>query len=474
MLEKIQHTIERFSLLKKNNKVLLCVSGGPDSVAMLHAFHLLSRSRKLKLFVGHFNHHLRGIESKEDEKYVVSLAKKLKIPILLGEEDTNEFASVNKLSLEDGARRLRYNFFLQIAKELKMGLIATAHTKDDQAETVLMKLLRGSGLRGLRGILPKSDLCGVTLIRPLLDVTRKEVEQYLDKRKIKPRIDSSNSRLIYSRNKVRLKLIPYLKKNYSPKLTELLASLSDTLSEDYEYLFLEQMAIFNKLAKKSKNQITFSLSHFMRNHASAQRFLARNAIEELKGDLDNIDFKHWQEIEDLVSNRRVGSIVDLPGKVSVLKTRSALKFYILNKQKQSENKVLPVSVKIPGQTILGDKVIKASLIGKYKSASRLDRSVEYFDFERMKLPLTLRTRQPGDKIMPLGMKRHKKISDIFIDEKTPLKKRDKIMLLTSAAGEILWICGIRISEKTKVSSRTKKILKLQLTKKPNAHHELLT
>ncbi|NQT95591.1 MAG: tRNA lysidine(34) synthetase TilS [Candidatus Omnitrophica bacterium] len=462
MISKIKDAIEKYSMVKKGDKVLLCVSGGPDSVAMLYAFYSISKYMRLRLFIAHLNHHLRPKESDKDEKYVMLLAKRLKIPVIVEHEDVGKFARAKKLSIEDAARRLRYNFFTKVARSLKIGVITTAHTRDDQAETVLMRLLRGTGLRGLRGILPKSNLKGFGLIRPLINISRKEVENYLRQKRIRPRLDSSNFETKFYRNKLRLELIPFLEKNYNPRIKELLSKLSDLLSKDYEYIDLRQGNLFRRLAKIKKEGISFDLRSFKKEDISTERALARNAIERLKGNLERIDYRHWDEIEDLIFNRRTGSIVDLPGNISVQKTKSTLKFYTANEHPPGKKSISPIFLNIPGKTRFGTKVIKASMVKRPKSTDGSRKAIEYFDMNNILSPLTLRSRQPGDKMLPLGMKGYKKISDILVDEKVSLRKRDNIPILLSADGEIIWLSGIRISEKGKLNTNTKNVLRLEL------------
>jgi len=463
MLRKIEKTIERFSMLKKHNKVLLCVSGGPDSVAMLYAFLHIAKKMRLKLFIAHFNHCLRKNQSDGDQRYVEKLTNHFKIPLFAQKEDTKKFAKTNRLSLEDAARRLRYDFFIRRAEGLGIDSIVTAHTKDDQAETVLMRILRGSGLRGLRGIVPKSSLSGYAIIRPLIDVERKEVIQYLKKNKIRPRIDSSNKDKKFFRNKIRLELLPYLKKNYNPKIKDLLVGISEAIGSDYEYLTLKHKSIYRKMTRINREEVKISLSDFRKSHVSLKRALTRNAIEDLKGDLDNIDFRHWSEVEDLVNKRPIGSIVDLPGMISVKKSASLLRFYSRAKKKAPEKKEASVIVNVPGDTAFGKNILKTTITKRYRNLNSDLKNIEQIDFDKVSFPLTLRTRRPGDRFMPLGMKRYKKMSDFFIDEKIPLKRRERTPLLLSATGEIIWVLKVRISEMVKATDKTKKVLKLKFT-----------
>lgn len=465
MIDKVKDTLERYSMLKKGARVLLCVSGGGDSVAMLSVFNFLKKGLGLKLFIAHLNHALRGRDSDKDEEYVRRLSRRYKVPIVSAREDIKSLARVNRESLEQAARKARYNFFLNVARRSDIDIIATAHNRDDQAETVLMRLLRGTGLKGLRGISPVRKLNGFLLIRPLIETSRKEVEAYLKRKKIKPRLDTTNLKPKFFRNKLRLKLLPFLEKEYSPGIKDLLSNLADLLDEDYNYLNLQQEEAFKRLAKVKNEAISFSLAAFKREHLSIQRALARKAIELLKGGLESIEYRHWQELESLAYERVFGSIVHLPGAVEAIKTKTTLSFRKKSPKGLNKRELKPVAVNIPGVTNFGKKTIRAEIVKRPRYVNGHSKTEEYLDAEKITLPLILRLRRPGDRMMPLGMKGYKKIKDIFIDEKVPRRRRNNIPLVASANDEILWLCGIKMSDRCKISSQTRKALKLEYSTK---------
>lgn len=466
MIDKVKDTLEKYSMLSKGAKVLLCVSGGADSVAMLSVFNSLKKQGNLKLFIAHLNHSLRGREADKDEEYVRLLSRRYKLPIIIERENVGAFARLNKLSLEEAARKLRYKFFLKAAREVRAEVIATAHTRDDQAETVLMRLLRGTGLKGLGGISPVRKIDGFKLIRPFINIRRKEVEDYLKEKKIKPRLDLTNLKPEFFRNKIRLKLLPLLEKEYSLQIKELLSNLADLLDNDYNYLNRKQEKIFKELAKiKKGNNIIFSLAAFKREHLSTRRALVRKAIEFLKGTPHGIEYRHWRELEELVYKRPSGSVVHLPGKTEVIKTKTTLSFAPAHLPKTKKGGIEPVAVKLPGLTRFGQKIIKAKTVKRPPCINRHPKTEEYFDFGKITLPLILRPRQPGDRMLPLGMKGYKKIKDILIDEKVPYRRRSNIPLLVSGDGEIIWLCGIKMSERCKISAGTKEVLKLEFLPK---------
>ena len=463
MINKIKDTLTTHSMLKKGDKVLLCVSGGPDSVAMFHAFKQIADSMGLKLFLGHINHTLRAEESDRDQAYVEALGTRQNIPVFTSIQDTKKFAKENKLSIEDSARRLRYKFFREVADKLDIDVIVTAHTKDDQAETVLMRLLRGTGLKGLRGIPVRSSFGKALLIRPMIEVSRKEIEVYLKRNRLLPRIDQSNSDTKFFRNKIRLKLLPLIERDYSPAIKSVLLTLADLLDKDYEYIELKQVEDFRGIFKKSgKGVIVLNLAGFKKLHPSAKRGAIRKIIQYLHNGLEDIDYRHCQEIESLINTRPVGSILYLPHGITAKKRKRTISFNPADISVPRKKELPHAIVNIPGLTRFGRRQLKARHVNRAGNFSKKRKNIEYLDAGRLEPPLIIRTFEQGDKMKPLGMKGYKKVSDIFIDEKIPLNRRSSIPLIASAKGEILWLCGIRISDRCKIGPNTKKTLRLEL------------
>jgi len=318
LLEKAKNTIRKYNLLDKKDRVVIGVSGGPDSVALLYLLNSLRKELKISLHIAHLDHMLRK-ESAKDRRFVEGLAQKLKIPITTTRINIKELAK--KGSQEEIARNARLGFLFKVAKDTKADKIALGHNLDDQAETVLMRILRGSGLYGLSGILPKRNIAGYQIIRPLLEVRRKEIEAFLKKKKIKPCIDTSNLEEIYFRNKIRNKLIPLLEKEYNKNIKNILSNMAESIGCDYNYL----LGITNRYAKKLKSRI--NLNKFITLHPAIQRLTLRMIITRLKGDTRRITFRNIREIEDLISNRPTNSVVDLPRGISVIKKKGFLSFY---------------------------------------------------------------------------------------------------------------------------------------------------
>jgi tRNA(Ile)-lysidine synthase len=317
IVDKVKDTVRKYGLLNKNDRVVVGVSGGPDSVALLYILAGLKKELGLKLHVAHLDHSLRP-DSAKDAAFVKNLARKLGLPLTKAKIQRRKLTG--RGSPEENARNARFDFFFRIARGIKADKIALGHNLDDQAETVLMRILRGAGLSGLAGILPKRQICGFWIIRPLIEVRRKEIEAYLRHRRIWPRIDSSNKEDIYLRNRIRNKLLPLLEKEYNSNIREVLSNTGESVGYDYDYLNRKAAS----LAARSGRRI--DLVKLLRLHPSLRRLLLRLSIARLKGDTRRITFRHIREIEDLIVSRPLNSVVDLPKGISVVKKKKALVF----------------------------------------------------------------------------------------------------------------------------------------------------
>ncbi|MBM3246160.1 MAG: tRNA lysidine(34) synthetase TilS [Candidatus Omnitrophica bacterium] len=318
IIEQVKKTIKRYRLIDKNDKIVVGVSGGPDSLALVYLLDRLKGGLGISLHIAHLDHMLRK-DSAKDADFVKKIAKKLDIPVTAAQINVKKLAQ--KGSLEEIARNARLGFLFKVAKDIKAKKIALGHNLDDQAETVLMRIVRGAGLSGLAGILPKRELGGFKVIRPLIEVRRRDIEAFLKRRKIKPRRDISNLEDIYFRNRIRNKLLPLLEREYNRNIKEVLSNMAQAVAFDYDYL--HQLAL--RSSKRMGSEA--SLNKFLRLHPAMQRMLLRLAIFKVKGDTRRIGFQHIKELEDLVLNRPINSIVDLPQGISAIKKKKSLSFY---------------------------------------------------------------------------------------------------------------------------------------------------
>lgn len=318
ILDKARNTIKRHNLISKGDKVVVGVSGGPDSLALLYLLNSLRKELKLSLRIAHLDHMLRR-DSHKDALFVKKIAEKLKIPVTIAQVNVKEL--IKKGSLEEIARNTRLGFLFRVAKDTRADKIALGHNLDDQAETVLMRILRGAGLYGLAGILPKRNISGYEVIRPLIEVKREDIDRFLKGKKIEPRIDTSNLKDIYFRNKIRNKLLPLLKKGYNKNIKKVLSGMAESVGSDYDYLFRQASHAMKRLGKN------INLKRFLKLHPAVQRLVLRLNISSLKGNMRQINLQHIREIEDLIFNRPINSIVDLPKGISVVKKKKYLSFY---------------------------------------------------------------------------------------------------------------------------------------------------
>lgn len=317
-MNKFRETIKKYNLIQPEDKILVGVSGGPDSLTLLLGLFNLKSELRITLHIAHLDHGLRK-DSESDAIFVRDWAKRLNIPLSI--KKINPKLLEKKGSLEELCRDARLDFFIKIAKTVKADKIALGHNLQDQAETVLMRLLRGTGLSGLSGISLMRKIRGWIFIRPLLETSREKIDKYLKRRQIKPRIDSTNREDLFFRNKIRHNLIPLLKSKYNQNIVEVLANLAESVSYDYEYL--DQVA-----QRSAKSNIThLNMKRILKLHPAILRLKIRQSIGYIQGNTRRIGFVHVKEIEDLLNNRPKGSIVDLPKGISVQKTRNCLRFY---------------------------------------------------------------------------------------------------------------------------------------------------
>jgi len=331
LIKKVREAVNRYSLLSKNDSVVIGVSGGPDSLALLFALNSLKKEFKLNLQVAHFDHQIRK-DSYRDREFVEALAQRLALPFISGAINIRRLAKTG--SIEEIARQERLKFLFDVARRVNSDKIALGHNQDDQAETVLMRLIRGAGLYGLASILPKRKIANFMIIRPLIETPRKEIESYLKRRRVKPRIDSTNLDIVYFRNRVRNRLIPELAKSYNSNIKEVLANLAQTAACDYDYLEKCARRALKGLKKpltkkgvKIKSGMGLDLNKLSKLHPAIERLVLRLSILQIKGTTRRLSFKHIKEIEDLILCRPINSVVDLPQGVSVRKDKKYLFIY---------------------------------------------------------------------------------------------------------------------------------------------------
>lgn len=468
LIDEVRIALTRYRMLEPGCLVLVGVSGGPDSVALLYVLSLLGDEYKVCLHVAHLNHALRGEDAEQDVVYVRRIANSLGVGFTARRRDIRELARKEGLSEEVAGRRERYSMFIEVAREIGASRVALGHNRDDQVETVLMRFLRGSGIEGLSGIPPMRKLAeGLAVIRPLINVPRKDIEEYCRNEHLQPRCDRTNLEPMYLRNRLRFFLLPLLETEFNPGIRNVLARTAEVCRDDSVYLESQGQKMFETIARK--NDSVEIPSDVLRDMAPAlRRRVLRSAIRSACGHLEGIEYIHINQMEELLAQGRTGSELDLPGDLRV-----GLGYGVLyvTRQREVDEKPFVTEVCVPGTT----EIPEANCTLEVRIADRDDVQAEmrqawsdkvaflgYFDYNKMVLPLYVRSRLPGDAFKPLGLQGTKKVKDFFISEKVPRSIRGKVPILVSG-GEIAWIIGMRPDERFKVTRDTKVVLIIRVT-----------
>ncbi len=455
MIKKVRNTIEKYHLLERGDTVLVALSGGADSCALLWCLVRLSDRYGLKLITAHFNHGLRQEQSDEDEVFCRGLAQKFGVDYLT--RKMSDPSVPRGVSPEDYFRRERYHFLDRAAMENGANKIALGHHLQDQAETVLLNILRGSGLDGLKGFLPIRD---GKYIRPLIEVTRPDITATLKEAGIDYCKDSSNSNHVYLRNRLRGELIPLLQTKYNPGIEQNLARMAQIVRRDDEWISGHvNLILTSPQIQYSENQVTFSAEYFKSLHDALRFRLVKALLENLSTQYGGFSSSHIQAVVDLVINRPSGKIIILPQRLRAQKEYDRV-IVDCTIQKRVVDYEYPLMV--PGEVVLKERGIilnaKKGEPGEvdFKCVDRI-----FFDEDKTKGPLVIRNRRKGDWFEPLGTKGSQKIKKLFIDRKVPRGQRESLALIADDIS-IIWIENIHISERVKVTHETKNVLILEI------------
>jgi len=329
LLERVLKTIKHYDMIASGDSVLVTLSGGPDSVFLLHALVGLKDKLKLvKISVCHLDHGLRGEESTEDSVFAKKFAASLGLEFFHKKVDLRKKSSKD-LSTEEEARLERYRFFAQAAAKAGANVIVTGHTLDDQAETILMRIIKGASLKGIVGIAPVREEGRLRIIRPLIEVEKREIAGYLEANGIDYRVDRTNVEPIYFRNIVRSEILPFLQK-YNPRLKRSLFSLAEHLREDFDFIEKEKSRARAYLRPTEGGKVAISLKDIVIQPKALQKEILRDALEKAGGEVKRLTFRHWKDLEHFIKYKRKGNFLDLPGSIRVSRTESALEFYRYN------------------------------------------------------------------------------------------------------------------------------------------------
>lgn len=444
-LKRLQANVRRYmldrSMLPRDGRILVAVSGGPDSTALLLLLARLRLSLKLTLHVGHFDHGLRSRRAAQrEESFVRRLAESLDVPITVGHGDVRSIAKEQKLSLEAAARQERYAFLARTATETKCRTVATGHTSSDQAETVILHLVRGSGLAGLAGMAsvapwPFPGRARLRLIRPLLKLARKDTAGICEDAAVQAMQDESNASPRFRRNRVRNELMPLLRE-LNPRVEDALVRLADSAADDYAFIHASAQSTLRKPAdgaQRLPRQRIETASVSMRRHA------LRIALGRVAGDLQDFSERHLAAIERLVLEGKTGDRLDLPRDLTAeLRRRNLL---ILPPQPDSPGRLpdTPTRLTVPGFGRLGRLAVS---ITHSQPPAGVWTEV---DADSINGHVTVRRREDGDRFQPLGMQATKKLQDFLVDAHVPRPERDCIPMFECERG-IVWVGGLRLAE----------------------------
>lgn len=449
-MEKVVRSfIQKKKLLHKGAKVLVGVSGGPDSMALLHFLNKIRGQLQLELTVLSVDHQLRGADSVDDLAYVKAICGEWGIAFIGISLNVPEHEAIHRLSTEVAARELRYQFFEEKMQELGADYLALGHHGDDQIETLLMKLVRSASSTAFSGIPVRRALGGGEIIRPLLAVTKEEIEAYCAEHGIEARVDATNFETVHTRNYYRKHVLPLLKaKNSNLHITA--QHLSETLQEDEAFLQKEAKKVLEQTVKYNpeKHMAVMEIKLFKKNDHSLQRRTFQLILNYLYETLpDQLSYAHEEAFFALLQHNDGNVQIDFPSALKLNKAYDRLTFYFQDQHTQP--KTFHETLDLPGTVQLQDgSTITAKLVDNIEEE---DQFSFYITIRKVALPLHVRTRIPGDRMSWEGLNGTKKLKDIFIDAKIPLAKRDCWPVLVDHNGEILWLIGLKKGERREIS-----------------------
>ena len=458
LLAKVEQMIERYDLLKPGDKVLIAYSGGGDSTALLEVLERLKEKYDLRLALAHFNHLLRRAAA-DDEQFAAEQALRHGLPFYLGREDVRAYAAETCKNLEEAGRERRYEFLKSTAARIGARRIATGHTLNDQAETVILRLLRGTGPTGLAGIPPSVD--GL-IIRPLLEIEHEELEEWLRAEGIRWREDESNRDRRFLRNRVRLDLIPYLRKDFEPAIVRHLGRLADICREEEAYLKgLDRKMQGAKTPVIDRNS-TLDAAELARLPVAAGRRAVRDFLRNVRGDLRRLAFSDVEAVRMLGEHKEHS----LPG--GPVLRRDGGRIRVAGRRESGATSTYHYLWDGRSALKIGESgpVFRAEMVPAADAGglSHDDASRAHLDAERVHFPLVVRPRKDGDRYQPLGAPGRKKLKEIMRARGVPLEERDRLPVFISEGGKIIWVPGLRIADEFKVTPATKNLLIIRKAK----------
>ncbi|MEN6346513.1 MAG: tRNA lysidine(34) synthetase TilS [Armatimonadia bacterium] len=458
--QKLLATVRRYRMLEPGERVLVAVSGGQDSLALLDALSGLRERLAVTVLAAHLNHGIRGAEAEADARFVAEFGERLGVPVVLGEAEVPELAKSCGLSLEHAGREARYGFLREVAAKQGCAKIAVGHTRTDRAETVLMNVLRGSGLDGLRGIPPVNG----QVVRPLIGHSREETGTYCRERGLEPRVDRTNQEVDgYLRNRVRLKLMPLLVEEYSPGVEEALVRLAEAVEEEVVWTGPMVDAALAEVCERDGEALRIGLAELSQVPDGLVNRLLLKCLQEACGGTAGVLSAHVQALRELVEEGKPGSRAALPFEVCAKRGYNAL---VLARQEAREEgwKSWKVELEVPGEVRLP---VGGSLRAQVQECPPRLKSTPHSEalvkVEAAGRELVVRSWQPGDRVQPLGMTGHKKLQDCFVNAKVPRADRHRVPVVTDAKGTVLWVGGVVVGQQGRLHPEDTRCVRLTWT-----------
>jgi tRNA(Ile)-lysidine synthase len=467
----VAHTLHAHHMLQTGDAILIGVSGGPDSVALVRILLGFVPAYSLRIAIAHLNHCLRQNESDRDQAFVTALAKRVELPIYVEREDVRRYQKHRHLSLEEAAREVRYRFYHAIAARYGYNKIALGHHSDDNAELILMGLLRGSGPVGISGMRPVRD---DKIIRPLIRLRRSQIMDYVAAKELDYIEDSSNRDSQFLRNKIRNRLIPELLAEYNPNLIASLNRLADILGAEQQMIENVILPIFeNAMIFEKPGKLGLGIAALNQQPLAVRRRLIRRAILRVKGNLRQIAFVHIKAVLRLAQKGSRAGLLDLPDRIRIRRDNDIL---LVSKEAQSLRRrvrapflstmsVYRYQLAEPGVISIKEAAVQICFSETPKNQvsewRQPGQRIVFLDMDKIRFPLVIRNFCPGDRFSPLGMSGSQKLKKFFIDHKIGRAERTRCPIVLSRS-KIIWVAGHRLDNSVKITPRTRRILKAEL------------
>jgi tRNA(Ile)-lysidine synthase len=467
----VEHTLHTHRMVQTGDAILIGVSGGPDSVALVHILLAFAPVYSLRIILAHLNHCLRQDESDRDQAFVTALAKRLELPIHVESEDVRRYQKRRHLSIEEAAREVRYRFYHAIAAANGYDKIALGHHSDDNAELILMGLLRGSGPVGISGMRPVRDN---KIIRPLIHLRRSQIMNYLAAKQLDYIEDSSNRDSQFLRNRIRHRLIPVLKAEYNPNLIVSLNRMADILGAEQQMAENFIQPIFeNAIIIDEQGRLGLGISKLNQQPLAVKRRLIRKAIWRVKGNLRRIAFVHIEAVLELAQKGSRAGLLNLPGRIRICRDNEIL--FVSQEERSFRRRgrapflsTMPAyryELAEPGVIRIKEAAVQICFSETHKDLvsewRQPEQRIAFLDRDKLRFPLVIRNFCPGDRFTPLGMNGRQKLKKFFIDHKIGRTERASCPIVLSR-NKIIWVAGHRLDNSVKITSHTRRILKGEL------------